>query len=70
MYGDIDTVHTPLFLIYYTSVKETLFLHFNSKISYTFVFAISWLSATSMYAYKDRCAIFSKTNTDYQSVKN
>lgn len=41
MYGKIDTIHTPLFLIYHTSVKETLFLYFNPKISYTFVFAIS-----------------------------
>lgn len=70
MYGDIDIVHTPSYLVYHTSVKETLFLWFNPKISYTFVFAISRLSATSMYAYKDKFAIFSKTNTDNQSVKN
>ena len=70
MYGDINTAHTPCYLIYHTSVKETLLLWFNPKISYTFVFAISWLSATSMYAYKDKFAISSKTNTDNQSVKN
>ena len=70
MYGDIDAVHTPFYFVYYTLVKETLFLWFNSKISYTFVSAISWLSATSMYVYKDKFAIFSKTNTDNQLIKN
>lgn len=70
MYGDIDIVHTPFYLVYHTSVKETLLLWVNPKISYTFVFTISWLSATSMYVYKDKFAIFSKTNTDNQSVKN
>lgn len=70
MYGKINIVHTPPCLIYHTLVKETLFLYFNPEISYTFVFAISWLSSVFMYAYKDRYTIFSKTNTDNQSVKN
>lgn len=70
MYRDIDIVHTPFYLVYHTSVKETLLLWVNPKISYTFVFTISWLSATSMYVYKDKLAIFSKTNPDNQSVKN
>ncbi len=41
MYGNIDAVHTPFFLIYKHLAKETFFLYFNPKISYTFVFAIS-----------------------------
>ena len=70
MYGEIDTVHVPLYLVYRNPAKETLFLYFNPKISYTFAIGISRLSATSMYAYTDRYAILSKTNTDNQSVKN